>query len=62
MFRCDYILDGECQLYSEPCRSKETKKCKLFNECHSCIYKMALVESPSCIKCSALHKKKKASK
>ena len=60
MFMCDYNLDGECQLYSEDCKSVETKNCKLYLECHSCRYKFNLAESPTCLECFALHKKKKS--
>lgn len=59
MFKCQYSLDGECQLYSEPCRSVETKKCKLYLDCKSCKFEYNLSKSTPCQECFSLHKKKK---
>lgn len=58
MFKCDYNLNGECQLYSEECRSDKTANCKMYLECHSCRYKMRSYHEEPCTLCFALHKKR----
>lgn len=56
MFRCDYILNGECQLYSKPCKAMEA--CKCMNECSTCHWKHLSPESEPCCRCDALGAKK----
>ena len=54
MFKCDYNLNNECQLYSKKCDGE----CKMYMECHSCIYKMRSYHETPCLDCFALHKKR----
>lgn len=54
MFKCDYNLNGECQLYSKKCDGE----CKMNMECHSCRYKMRSYHEMPCLDCFALHKKR----
>ena len=55
MFKCDYVMNGECQLYSKKCDGK----CNLYLECAGCRYKMISFHEKPCIDCFALHKKKR---
>ena len=47
-FKCEYSLQGECQLYSKPC-SKEVG-CQLMN-CSGCIFKDSMYEK-HCAECA----------
>lgn len=54
MFKCDYNLNGECQLYNEDCRSDKTRNCKLYMQCHSCRYKMLPCDAVQCVRCKSV--------
>lgn len=54
MFKCDYVMNGECQLYSKKCDGE----CNLYLECAGCRYKMVSFHEKPCIDCFAIHKKK----
>ena len=46
MFKCIYILDGECQLLSKPCHDR----CKM-KGCHSCHFERCVKVSDACKGC-----------
>lgn len=48
MFKCDYILNDECQLYSKKCTKK---KCNVHGNCHSCRYKFIGYGDAPCNTC-----------
>ena len=56
MFKCDYELNGECQLYSKKCGVK--LHCNLLDKCSSCKYKMLTADEEPCYRCDNLFKRK----
>lgn len=56
MFKCDYELNGECQLYSTECRA--LRECHLMDECNHCRYRHLAAEDEPCCRCDALCGKK----
>lgn len=56
-FRCDYALNGECQLYSKPC--EVTVGCAFINSCAGCTYKSLSMDQEPCYRCDALFKTKR---
>ena len=50
MFTCEYILNGECQLYSKRC----AEECIMFNKCNVCKHKFKSMGCYPCNSCDAL--------
>jgi len=50
MFKCRYSLNGECQLFSWPCKKLE---CNVFRECSSCEYRHLSPGDEPCVRCDA---------
>lgn len=51
MFKCDFILNNECQLYSKKCIKD---KCKYYGACHSCRHKTIGYGLSPCNACSSI--------
>jgi len=51
MFKCDYILNDECQLYSKKC---DGASCQVNGQCHSCRYKFIGYGENPCNTCPNL--------
>ena len=49
LFRCIYSLDGECQLYSMPC--KEADMCEIEIGCYECRYHRQSKNAEPCRRC-----------
>lgn len=49
-FKCRYLLNGECQLYSKRC----VADCEQFDNCVYCKYKLKSMGCEPCAHCDAL--------
>ena len=54
MFKCDYLFQGTCQLYSKAC----SPQCNLYERCSGCKYKMIPPGEKPCITCKATGRRK----
>lgn len=57
MFKCDFDLCDECQLYSVKC--KERPECELLNNCSTCRFKMRSWNDEPCARCDAINERLK---
>lgn len=49
-FKCEYDLNGECQLYSMLC--KDADMCNLKKKCLMCMFMMRSREEEPCVHCT----------
>lgn len=54
MFKCKYLLNGDCQLYSKKC----VAECEQYNKCSNCHYKLRSAKSEPCGSCEVTRDKK----
>jgi len=49
-FKCRYLLNGDCQLYSKKCEAG----CEQFSNCSVCKYKLKSMGCEPCVRCDEL--------
>ena len=55
MFQCEYSLNGECQIFTSPCKKLE---CEIYSGCHSCRFRWTNAQSEPCVRCDDSKEKK----